>query len=43
MPPWLEQILGIALLLFILADVFLAVLYARIGAGLLSTHLTRLI
>jgi hypothetical protein len=40
---WLEQTLGLALSLFILTDVFLAVLYARMGSGLLSPRLARLI
>ena len=40
-PSWLEQTLGTALVLFILADVFLTVLYARLGSGLLSYHLAR--
>jgi len=43
LPTWLEQTLGVSLLLFILADVFLAVLYARMGAGLLSPRLARII
>jgi hypothetical protein len=43
LPTWLEQTLGVLLLLFILADVFLAVLYARMGAGLLSPRLARII
>jgi hypothetical protein len=40
-PAWLEQTLGVALFLFILVDVFLTVLYARIGSGLLSYQLSR--
>jgi len=40
-PSWSEQTLGTALVLFILADVFLTVLYARLGSGLLSYHLAR--
>jgi hypothetical protein len=40
-PSWLEQTLGTALVLFILIDVFLTVLYARLGSGLLSYHLAR--
>ncbi|MFL5447230.1 MAG: hypothetical protein ACJ8AP_02520 [Gemmatimonadales bacterium] len=43
MPSWLEQTIGVALVLFILVDVFLAVLYARIGAGVLSPRLARVI
>ena len=43
MPHWLEQILGILLVLFILVDVFLTVLYARMGAGILSTQLARVV
>jgi hypothetical protein len=42
-PVWLEQALGLALALLILTDVFLAVLYARIGAGVLSPRLARMI
>jgi hypothetical protein len=40
---WLEQFLGAALCLYILVDVFLAVLYARMGSGVLSNHLARLV
>jgi hypothetical protein len=40
-PSWLEQALGAALILFILYDVFLTVLYARLGAGVLSYQLAR--
>jgi hypothetical protein len=40
-PSWLEQTLGIALILFILVDVFLTVLYARLGSGLLSYQIAR--
>jgi hypothetical protein len=40
-PSWLEQTFGTALVLFILIDVFLTVLYARLGSGLLSYHLAR--
>jgi hypothetical protein len=38
-----EQILGAALILLFLADVFLAVLYARAGKGLLALHWNRAI
>jgi hypothetical protein len=41
MPRVLEQALGVALMLVILLDVFLTVLYARMGAGILSPHLAR--
>lgn len=34
----LQQILGVALVVFILCDVFLTVLYARIGTGIISDH-----
>ena len=37
----LEQLAGLALMLFVLADVFLTVLYARVGTGLLSPRLAR--
>lgn len=36
---WGEQLLGAALILFVLVDVFLTVLYARIGVGILSRRL----
>src|SRR3954469_11458129 len=36
---WVVQMLGIVLMLFILLDVYLTVLYARIGTGILSHHL----
>lgn len=39
----LEQISGLALMLLFLADVFLTVLYARAGTGLLAPALTRLV
>jgi hypothetical protein len=41
MAPWLEQTLGALLALFIFIDVFLTVLYARIGAGILSYWIAR--
>jgi hypothetical protein len=37
----LEQVAGAALVLLVIADVFLTVLYARIGAGILSVHISR--
>lgn len=40
-PPWVEQTLGALLALFIFVDVFLTVLYARIGAGILSHRIAR--
>ena len=43
MPPGLEQALGALLLLLILLDVFLTVLYARAGTGIISYQLARLI
>ena len=43
MPSWLEQTIGVALLLLILVDVFLTVLYARMGAGVFSPRLARVI
>src|SRR5579884_486984 len=39
--PVLEQIVGGLLMLLVLADVFLTVLYARMGTGLISLHLAR--
>jgi hypothetical protein len=39
----LEQLLGLTLMLAVLADVFLTVLYARAGTGLISERLGRLI
>jgi hypothetical protein len=41
MSPTLQQLLGALLALFILADVFYTVLYARIGAGILSYRVAR--
>jgi hypothetical protein len=38
----LEQVLGAFLMLAILLDVFLTVLYARVGTGILSHKLARL-
>jgi hypothetical protein len=40
-PGWLEQTLGVFLALLILSDVFLVILYARIGAGFLSDRVAR--
>ena len=37
----LETLLGAAVILLILADVFLTILYARAGTGLLSNKITR--
>ena len=39
----LEQVIGAALVLLFLADIFLTVLYARAGTGLLAPHLVRAI
>lgn len=39
----IEQMIGAALMLLFLADIFLTVLYARAGAGLLAPHWNRLI
>lgn len=41
MSPHLQQFLGALLALFVLADVFYTVLYARIGAGILSYRVAR--
>src|SRR3712207_9561899 len=38
---WVEPILGIPLMLVVLADVFLTVLYARMGTSILSERLGR--
>ena len=42
MPHWPEQALGACLVLVVLLDVFLTVLYARIGTGIISDRLARL-
>ena len=42
MPHWLEQALGACLVLVVLLDVFLTVLYARIGTGIIGDRLARL-
>src|SRR5215213_2076478 len=41
MARWLAQILGVALVVAALADVFLTVLYARSGIGVISHRLSR--
>jgi hypothetical protein len=41
MPGWLEQVLGVLLVLLVLADVFLTVLYARAGTGIVGIRLAR--
>ena len=38
---WVEPILGVPLMLVVLADVFLTVLYARMGTAILSERLGR--
>jgi hypothetical protein len=40
---WLQQTGGIVIVLLILLDVFLTVLYARMGSGLLSPRLARMV
>lgn len=40
---WLEPVLGTLLMAVVLADVFLTVLYARAGTGILSDRLARLV
>lgn len=40
---WFEQIIGAVLMLLILLDVFLTVLYARAGTGILSPLVARLV
>lgn len=37
----LEQVVGAVVVLLVIADVFLTVLYARIGAGILSVYIAR--
>lgn len=41
MPAWVEQTIGFLVLAVVLADVFLAVLYARMGTGILAPRLSR--
>jgi hypothetical protein len=41
--PWVQQISGAVLVLFVLLDVFLTVLYARMGSGIISARLARLV
>src|SRR4051812_13035089 len=38
---WVEPMLGVPLMLIVLADVFLTVLYARMGTGILGERLNR--
>jgi hypothetical protein len=38
---WIEQIIGLVLMFVVLLDVFLTVLYARMGSGIISTRLSR--
>ena len=40
---WLEQALGISLILLILLDVFVTVLYARVGSGIISNRFAHLV
>ena len=39
---WLEQVAGLCLLTLILVDIFVTVLYARAGTGLIAPHVERL-
>ena len=41
MPGWLEQTSGFLLLALVLLDVFLTVLYARLGTGLLAPRISQ--
>ena len=41
MPGWLEQALGVFLVVLVLADVILTVLYARAGTGIIGIRLAR--
>ena len=43
MPGWLEQISGFLVLALVLLDVFLDVLYARLGTGILAPRISRMI
>ena len=43
MIPALEQLLGALLMLLVLADVYLTVLYARVGTGIISEKLARVV
>ena len=38
---WMEPVLGTVLMVNVLADVFLTVLYARAGTGVMSDRLAR--
>jgi hypothetical protein len=40
---WLEQAIGALVILLVLLDVFMTVLYARAGTGILSTHVSKLV
>jgi hypothetical protein len=40
---WIEPVAGILLMAVVLADVFLTVLYARAGTGIISDYLARLV
>jgi len=40
---WVELVSGTALMLLVLADVFLTVLYARAGTGIISDRLARVV
>jgi hypothetical protein len=42
-PAWIEQSLGVALVLFILLDVFMTVLYARLDSGVPSYQVARVV
>ena len=43
MHDWIEQAIGVLLLLILLLDVFLTVLYARIGTGIISGRVAHLV
>jgi hypothetical protein len=43
MPGWLQQTTGFLLLALVLLDVFLVVLYARLGTGILATRISQMI
>jgi len=43
MPSWLEQTLGFLVLALVLLDVFVSVLYARLGTGILAPRMSRMI
>src|SRR3954470_21859648 len=43
MPGWLEQTIGFLVVAVVLLDVFLDVLYARLGTGILAPRISRMV